>query len=429
METCTASRAALRQPRSAAARPAVSSRPASHLPHHSGFGVAVRIGRRQLDATRAVITQRESSMAAGKSRLGEELPYCRDCVYLDYNATTPIFPEVAEEMQPFLYEAFGNPSSVHAYGKKCKDAVDLARQRVATAVGASSPDEIYFTSCGTESDNWAILSAIGNSDAEVPHVVTTNIEHPAISEMLRSLERQGKITFTAVGVSHEGIVSVDDIEAALRPETCLITIMHGNNEIGALQPIKEIAQRVDGMDILVHTDAAQSLGKVKVDVQDMGVDMATFVGHKIGAPKGVGALYVRSGVKLPPLLLGGAQERGMRAGTESVLLLSGFGKAADMLVSDGEALFEHQREMRAYLRACLEQTLPADRLRFNGPTCDTKRTANTLNVSIKGVNASLLLLELKVWAILLRYIPLVRGCPDAALVQTSDMACFARVRC
>eukprot|EP00193_Tetraselmis_chui_P019798 CAMPEP_0177782072 /NCGR_PEP_ID=MMETSP0491_2-20121128/18233_1 /TAXON_ID=63592 /ORGANISM="Tetraselmis chuii, Strain PLY429" /LENGTH=415 /DNA_ID=CAMNT_0019302269 /DNA_START=374 /DNA_END=1621 /DNA_ORIENTATION=- len=329
------------------------------------------------------------------SQLGQELPFLQDCVYLDYNATTPIFPEVAQEMQPFLYEAFGNPSSGHTYGRKCKAAVDLARQRVASAVGAASPDEIYFTSCGTESDNWAILGTIDNSTFPVPHIVTTNIEHPAILELLRSLQRQNKITFTAVGVSSEGIVNVDDVVGAIKPETCLITIMHGNNEIGALQPIKEITDRIRGMDIPFHSDAAQSLGKVKVDVQEMGVDMATFVGHKIGAPKGVAALYVKDGVKLPPALIGGAQERGMRAGTESVVLLSGFGKAAEMLEKESDELFHHLRSVRNYLRESLERALPEERLRFNGPTDESKRTANTLSVSIKGVNASLLLLELQ----------------------------------
>uniref|UniRef100_A0A061S7P8 Cysteine desulfurase n=1 Tax=Tetraselmis sp. GSL018 TaxID=582737 RepID=A0A061S7P8_9CHLO len=326
--------------------------------------------------------------------VGIPLPFSEDCIYLDYNATTPIFPEVADEMQPFLTHSFGNPSSTHAYGQKTKAALDLARQRLADAVGAS-PEEIVFTSCGTESNNWAIVGAIEASGADCPHVVSTKIEHPAILECLASLARKGRVRYTLVGVDSEGVVDPGEVMAAVEPDTCLITVMHSNNEIGSLQPIGEIGRRAREAGIRFHTDAAQSLGKVPFDVDDLSVDLATFVAHKIGGPKGTAALYMRRGSELPKMLFGGGQEGGARAGTESMVLLSGFGKAAELLHCEGARLRRHMQEMRDRLRGRLVAGLPEDRVRFNGPVDEDKRVANTLSLSIKGANASLLLLELQ----------------------------------
>lgn len=263
-----------------------------------------------------------------------QLPHMRGCIYLDYNATTPIYPEVASAMQPYTFELFGNPSSTHVYGQQTRAAVDKARQQVSTLINCQ-PNELYFTSCGTESDNWALFGTImAKKDAVqgVPHVVTSQIEHPAITACLQNLASLGLCTYTAVPVSNEGMVSPDDVVAALTPQTVLVSIMHSNNEIGTLQPIRQIVQRVkeSAPHVLIHTDAAQSMGKVLVNVAELGVDMCTLVGHKFGAPKGVAALYIRRGVHLVNLLSGGSQEQGKRGGTENVLLLAGMGAAAEI---------------------------------------------------------------------------------------------------
>lgn len=220
------------------------------------------------------------------------------CVYLDYNATTPIFPEVAAAMEPFLWEHFGNPSSGHAFARPCKTAVDVARSQVARMLGCR-PGEVIFTSCGSESDNHAIASAVEHAvvakNIATPHVVTCSVEHPAILEYLIAAQAAGRLTYTAVGVSEGGVVDPADVAAAVTPNTCLVTVMHANNEVGAVQPVAAIAAaaRAANPDVVVHTDAAQSCGKIPVKVNDLGVDMCTIVGHKIGAPKGVAALYVR----------------------------------------------------------------------------------------------------------------------------------------
>ncbi|KXZ56275.1 hypothetical protein GPECTOR_1g240 [Gonium pectorale] len=347
------------------------------------------------------------------------------CIYLDYNATTPIFPEVAREMAPFLYEHFGNPSSGHTYGRACKAAVDTARRRVASLISAQDPAEVHFTACGTESDNWAIYGAVmaarqrqrqaggassssSYSPSAPPHVVTSAVEHPAVLVHLEHLQQQGLLTYTAVPVDGEGLVSPSDVAAAVTPATVLVTIMHSNNEVGAVQPIADIADAaraaaaaVGGSDggggLLVHTDAAQSTGKVELEVGSLRVDAMTLVGHKFGAPKGVAALYVRRGVQLANYFYGGGQEGGRRAGTENVMQVVGLGAAAELAEAEGPALRSHMAAMaQRLLAAVLRGVRPEDRdkLRLNGPSDASRRLPNTLSLSIRGLNSPLALQRL-----------------------------------
>ena len=245
------------------------------------------------------------------SRLKEKY---NSCVYLDYNATTPVFPEVGEAMLPFLTSCFGNPSSPHVFSKPCREAVASARTLVGALVNAPNPSNtILFTSCGSESDNWAIDIAVHHFHTQpnrtltsLPHVISCITEHPAILSYLRVLESKGAITLTTLNVDSEGFLHLDDLRSALQINTALVSIMHSNNEIGTLQPIRDIsraiaqfnaAHAVEGAHVLFHSDAAQSLGKVPVDVEVLGVDMLSIVGHKYGAPKGISALFVRDNIR------------------------------------------------------------------------------------------------------------------------------------
>jgi len=322
-----------------------------------------------------------------------------NCIYLDYNATTPVFPEVADEMEPFLRTHFGNPSSNHAFGRPCKDAIDVARSRIAALLGCH-PSEVIFTACGTESDNHAILGGITSPNmpkppkGSLPHVVSTAIEHPAVLEALVHYKAMKILDYTLVPVDSEGRVEAGDVEKAIRPNTRMITVMHSNNEVGSIQPIAEIAAVAAKHRCIMHTDAAQSVGKVPVKVNDLGVDLMTIVGHKFGAPKGVAALYVRGGLTLGKLLHGGGQESGRRAGTESVLLIAGLGKAAEIAEVERESTPRHMRLMRDHLLSRLVEGLPEGSVRINGPSSPDLRLPNTLSVSVKGLAASQLLLEL-----------------------------------
>jgi cysteine desulfurase len=309
-------------------------------------------------------------------------------IYLDYNATTPIAPAVGEAMLPFLHEHFGNPSSSHAYGAVARAAVEKARLQVASLLGAR-PEEIVFTSGGTEANNAAILGMARLRRARGRHVVTSAVEHPAVLEPCAALAAEG-FRVTRVPVDAEGRVDPADVAAALTPETILVSVMHANNEVGTIEPVAEIARLARERGIPVHTDAAQSAGKIPVDVAGLDVDLLSLAGHKLYAPKGVGALYVRSGVDLPRFLHGAGQESGRRAGTENVLEIVGLGEACAIAARDVEANRHHMETMRDRLWTGLSRELQD--LRRNGST--EAVLPNTLSVGIGGVEASTLLAEI-----------------------------------
>jgi len=302
-------------------------------------------------------------------------------IYLDYNATTPIAPEVAEAMQPCLESIFGNPSSPHPYGLAAREVVEAARRDVAVSIGAA-PREIVFTSGGSEANNFAIKGIAGLNRRRGGHIITSAVEHPAVTEVLEWLEGMGFRT-TRVGVSPGGQVDPADVEQAIRPDTVLITVMHANNEVGTIQPIREIGKIARAHEIPMHTDAAQSMGKIKVDVNDLNVDLLSLAGHKLYGPKGVGALYVRDGVYLEKQIHGASHENGRRAGTENITLLAGFGRACALAAENLSKRAAHMKELRDRLHTGLAAAIPG--LILNGHP--ENRLPNTLNVSIPGVTA------------------------------------------
>ena len=258
-----------------------------------------------------------------------------DRIYLDYNASTPTAPEAAAAMQPFLSHHFGNPSSDHWAGRPAREAVETARGQVAALLGCRA-DEVLLTSGGSEANNHVVkglVSATVASGTRTPHVITTAVEHPAVLEPCRVIEHLGA-RVTRLPVDGQGLVDPDDIRHAITPHTVLISVMHANNEVGTVQPVADIGRIAREHQIRFHTDAAQSVGKISARVDDLQVDLLSLAGHKLYAPKGIGALYVRTGVELDPLILGGGHERGQRAGTESALLASGLGAACALAVSD-----------------------------------------------------------------------------------------------
>src|SRR5579884_224971 len=314
-------------------------------------------------------------------------------IYLDYNATTPLDPAVVETMLPYLREHYGNPSSTHSLGKTTHDAVERARQQVAELLGAE-PDEIIFTSGGTEASNLALkgsvfakLRGFFGRWARGAHIIISSIEHPATAQPCEFLKRLG-CRVTVVPVDRQGMVDPDAVRKALERGTTLVSIMHSNNEVGTLQPIKEIAALTRPRGVLLHTDAAQSLGKVVVDVNDLGVDLLTLAGHKLYAPKGVGVLYVRRGVTLEPLLHGAGHEGGRRAGTENVPYLVGLGTACAIARQGLLEATQKLRQMRERLWQRLREGL-GERVVLNGHA--EKRLPNTLNASFAGhIGAELL---------------------------------------
>ena len=318
-------------------------------------------------------------------RDGEEGRLNNRPIYLDYNATTPLDPEVIEAMRPYLEEHFGNPSSSHSYGRKAREAVETARAQVAALLNCA-PGEVIFTSGGTESNNHAIRGiALARRD-HGKHIITSQVEHPAVSGVCERLQQEG-FEVTYVPVDEYGLVSVQDIEKAIRKETILITLMHANNEVGTIQPIEQVAALARRRGIVFHTDAAQSAGKIPVDVRALGVNLLSIAGHKLYAPKGVGALYIREGINLGRLMEGAGQERGRRPGTENVLGIVGLGKACEVALRDLAANHEHMRRMRDRLETGLRDRIPS--LRVNGDR--EKRLPNTLSVSIRGVDGNVLL--------------------------------------
>ncbi|RJQ68212.1 MAG: cysteine desulfurase [Desulfobacteraceae bacterium] len=309
-------------------------------------------------------------------------------IYLDYNGTTPHAPEVIEAMRPFLEIDFGNPSSSHWYGIKPRQAVETARRQVAGLLGCR-PTELFFTSGGTESNNHAIRGMARALKHKGRHIVTSAFEHPAVLEVCRYLQTEGFDT-TYVAVDGQGMVDPAAVEEAIRPDTILISIMHANNEVGTVQPIAAIASVARRHGIVMHTDAAQSLGKIPADVQELGVDLLSVAGHKLYAPKGIGALFVRQGITPEKFCFGAAQEKGRRAGTENVLSIVGLGTACEIAARDLAAHMAHMQTMRDRLHQGIAGRL-AD-VRLNGHP--DRRLPNTLSLSFKGLEADRLLEEI-----------------------------------
>ena len=277
-------------------------------------------------------------------------------VYLDNNATTPVAPEVYEAMKPYFLEDFGNASSIHWYGQRAKAALELSREQVARLLNAR-PNEIAFTSGGTESDNAALVGIVEASRSEKKHVITTAIEHSAVLHTAKALEKRG-VRVTYVPVSASGIVDPSEVEKAIGADTVLISVMHSNNELGTIQPIEEIGRIARERDICFHTDAVQSVGKIPVDVEKLGVDLLSLSAHKLHGPKGVGALYIRRGTVLRPLLYGGHHERDRRPGTENVPGIVGLGKAAELAVEHGTSDAERVGALRDRLEEGILKSIP-----------------------------------------------------------------------
>jgi cysteine desulfurase len=308
-------------------------------------------------------------------------------IYLDHHATTPLLPEVVEAMLPYLREHFGNPSSGHAYGLRARAAVEQARAQVADLLGAA-PEEIVFTSGGTEACNLAIRGGVGALGPRRVHVITSQIEHPAVDRPLARLETEGHAV-TRLPVDPEGLVSAEVVGAVLRRDTALVSLMLANNETGALQPVGAVAAAARGTGVLVHTDASQAVGKVPVRVDALGVDLLSVAGHKLYAPKGVGALYVRRGTRIRPLLLGAGHERGLRPGTESVASLVGLGVACAVAARDLVAEAARVVALRDRLWERLRAAVPG--LRWNGPTDPARILPGALHVSFPGVRGAAVL--------------------------------------
>ncbi len=309
-------------------------------------------------------------------------------IYLDYNGTTPHAPEVVEAMRPFFESQFGNPSSAHWYGIAPRRAVENARAQVASALNCD-PEEILFTSGGTESNNHAIKSIARLMKDKGNHIITSEIEHPAVLEVCGFLETEGcRVTY--LPVDDTGIVRVADVEKAVCPETILISIMHANNETGAIQPITEIGELAQSKNIIMHTDAAQSMGKIPTNVRELKVSLLTIAGHKIYASKGIGALYIQNPLKLEPFCHGAGQEDGRRAGTENVIEIVGLGKACEIAHRDLVKNMAHMKRLRDRLHAGIAAKI--DRMRLNGHP--EFRLPNTLSLSFYGLEANRILEEI-----------------------------------
>ncbi len=309
-------------------------------------------------------------------------------IYLDYNATTPIDPQVAEAMLPYIHQHFGNPSSGHSFGVSAKAAVDAAREQVATMLRCR-PQEIVFTSGGTEANNYAIKGVAGAYREKGNHIITSAVEHPAVIEVCRYLESRGcRVTY--LPVDQTGLVDPQQVADAITDQTILVTVMHANNEVGTVEPIKEISEIANRQGVLVHADCAQSVGKIPVSVDDLGVDLLTIAGHKLYAPKGIGVLYIRSGVQLEKLMHGANHEMDWRAGTENVIEVVGLGKACELIDRNLTEYHGHMREMRDRLEAGLVDRFPASRV--NGHL--DKRLPNTSSISFKGLEADAILSQM-----------------------------------
>ncbi|MDA3791002.1 MAG: cysteine desulfurase NifS [Desulfobacula sp.] len=309
-------------------------------------------------------------------------------VYTDNNATTKVADEVIEEMLPYFGELYGNPSSMHTFGDQVGKKVKEARQRVADFINAD-PDEIVFTSCGTESDNAAINAAL-NAFPDKKHIITSNVEHPAINKLYQHLKKTKGYEVTFIPVDKKGLLDLDLLYKSMSDNTAIVSLMWANNETGVLFPIEEIAKKANEKGILFHTDAVQAMGKIPIDVKKTNVDMLSFSGHKIHAPKGIGVLYVKKGFKFSPFLIGGHQEKGRRGGTENTVSIIGLGKACELARKNLPIMNTRVRELRDYLQTQLLEKIPGSSV--NGDL--EQRLSNTLYIGFDAVEGESILLML-----------------------------------
>ncbi len=313
-------------------------------------------------------------------------------VYLDNAATTRVHPEVVQAMLPYFTEQYGNPSSPHSWGQEAEAALMRARAQVAAALNASKPEEIIFTGGGSESDNMVLRGVAHAYARKGRHIITSAVEHHAVLHTLEAMEREGLAEVTYLPVDADGLVSVQDVADAIRPDTILVSIMFANNEVGTIMPVAEIGALCRERGVLFHTDAVQAVGHVPVDVQAQNIDLLSLSAHKFHGPKGIGALYVKKGVRVPALLLGGAQERGKRAGTENVPGIVGLGAAIERASAHLEEHAAHMRSLRDRLIAGVEQRIPD--VKLNGHR--TKRLPGNVNFSIRYIEGESILLMLDI---------------------------------
>ena len=307
-------------------------------------------------------------------------------IYLDNAASTAVHKDVLDEMLPFLKEQYGNPSSIHRFGRQADKAIRNARKRISELIN-SSPDEILFTSGGTESNNTALYGIAHSNKGN--HIITSSIEHEAILEPCKRLEEEG-FRLTYLPVDNHGFVNPHDLKDALSEDTCLVSIMFANNEVGTIQPIQEISSICKEKSVVFHTDAIQAIGKVPINVENLGVDLLSISSHKINGPKGVGALYIKKGIQISPLILGGGQEKGLRSGTENVANIVGFGKACQLANENLEQNITFLKNLRDYLITNVTQQIP--NVTLNGDP--EKRIPNNTHFTFLGVNGEDLIIKL-----------------------------------
>lgn len=309
-------------------------------------------------------------------------------VYMDYSATTYVKPEVLEEMMPYFTEKFGNPSSFYGISRETKRAIDTAREKIAKGLNCL-PDEIYFTGGGSEADNWAIKGIASAHKKKGNHIITTKVEHHAVLHTCQYLEKNG-FEVTYLDVDSEGFINLDDLRNAITDKTILVSIMFANNEIGTIQPVKEIGEICREKKVFFHTDAVQAVGNVPVDVKEMNIDMLSLAGHKIYGPKGIGVLYIKKGIRIDNLIHGGAQERNRRAGTENIAAIVGLGKAMELATSNIE---EHMEKLAVLRDRLIDGLLKIPYTYLNGPKGD-KRLPGNVNVRFRFIEGESILLSL-----------------------------------
>ncbi len=310
-------------------------------------------------------------------------------VYMDYSATTYVKPEVLEEMMPYFTEKFGNPSSFYGISRETKRAIDTAREKVAKGLNCL-PDEVYFTGGGSEADNWAIKGIASAHKNKGNHIITTKIEHHAVLHTCQYLEKNG-FEVTYLDVDSEGFINLDDLKNAITDKTILVSIMFANNEIGTIQPVKEIGEICKEKKVFFHTDAVQAVGNVPIDVKEMNIDMLSLAGHKIYGPKGIGVLYIKKGIKIDNLIHGGAQEKNRRAGTENIAGIVGLGKAMELATCNIE---EHMEKMTALRDRLIDGLLKIPYTNLNGQPRGEKRLPGNVNVRFRFIEGESILLSL-----------------------------------